>query len=73
VLDAEDDTQLRALLLRTVGGRSSSVVSGRALRGTTQSPIELLPPELASAGAELQLEAFVADAAGNVTRVTAGR
>lgn len=71
VVNAEDQTGLRALLLRTLSGKTPSVVGGKALRGTKRTFVERLSPELAAVGAGLRMELFVSDAGGNITRVIA--
>ena len=71
VINAEDQTGLRALLLRTLSGKVPSVVGGKALRGTKQSFVERLSPDLTAGGTGLRMELFVSDAGGNITRVIA--
>lgn len=71
VINAEDKTGLRALLLRTLSGKTSSVVGGKSLHGTKQRVVERLSPELLATGAGLRMEAFISDKGGNITRVTA--
>lgn len=68
---AEDDSGLRALLLYDRTKERASVVGGRALRGREQDIVHPLPAELLLPGLEPKVEVFVADAGGNVTRVTA--
>ncbi|MEK6260320.1 MAG: hypothetical protein AABP62_17010 [Planctomycetota bacterium] len=66
-----DDSGLRAIVFydRT-GEKRSSVVAGRPLRGKEMSFEQSLPPSVAEAG-EVEIEVFVTDDGGNVSRQVA--
>jgi hypothetical protein len=69
-VNATDDSGLRAVVFYDRSGERSSVIAGRALRGTEVSFEQRLQPADPNAS---EIEVFVADEGGNVTRQIAKR
>jgi hypothetical protein len=69
-IQAADNSRLQSLLLYDRTNEPSSVIGGRALSGREQSVTVQLPMSVLNAGQRPEIEIFVCDTGGNVTRVT---